>query len=32
LELIAKELEDNPNLNGFEYLIDKIEIGLVEIC
>jgi len=32
LELIAKELDDNPNLNGFEYLIDKIEIGLIEIC
>lgn len=32
LELIAKELEDNPNLNGFDYLIDKIEIGLGEIC
>lgn len=31
LELIAKELEDNPNLNGFDYLIDKIEIGLNEI-
>ena len=31
IELIAKELEDNPNLNGFDYLIDKIEIGLNEI-
>ena len=32
LELIDAELKDNPNLNGFEYLIDKIEIGLTEIC
>ena len=32
LELINAELNDNPNLNGFEYLIDKIENGLIEIC
>lgn len=32
IELIAKELEENPNLNGFDYLINKIEQGLVEIC
>lgn len=31
LELIAGELNDNPNLSGFDYLIDKIEIGLKEI-
>jgi DNA sulfur modification protein DndE len=23
-----KELRDNPNLNGYDYLIDKIETGL----
>ncbi len=28
LELIQKELDSNPNLNGFEYIIDKIEGGL----
>ncbi|MCC8198224.1 MAG: DndE family protein [Tannerellaceae bacterium] len=32
IELIAEELADNPNLNGFDYLIDKIERGLLEIC
>lgn len=31
LELIDKELKDNPNLDGFEYVIDKIENGLKEI-
>ena len=28
LQLMNKELRDNPNLNGYEYLIDKIETGL----
>ena len=28
LRLMNKELRDNPNLNGYDYLIDKIEIGL----
>ncbi|MBK7107520.1 MAG: DndE family protein [Ignavibacteriae bacterium] len=32
LEMINQELTDNPNLDGFEYLIDKIENGLLEIC
>ena len=32
LELIDAELKDNPNLNGFDYLFDKIEDGLKEIC
>lgn len=32
LELINAELKDNPNLNGSEYIIDKIENGLSEIC
>ena len=31
LELIDKELQDNPNLDGFEYVIDKIEEGLKQI-
>jgi len=32
LQLINKELQDNPNLDGFEYIIDKIDNGLSEIC
>lgn len=28
LELMDKELNENPNLSGLDYLIDKIEIGL----
>jgi DNA sulfur modification protein DndE len=28
LELINKELEENPNLDGFDYVIEKIEAGL----
>ena len=28
LQLMNKELIDNPNLNGLDYLIDKIETGL----
>lgn len=28
LEIMNKELADNPNLNGLEYLIDKIDTGL----
>lgn len=28
LEIIQKEIDSNPNLNGFEYVIDKIEQGL----
>lgn len=28
LNLMNKELRDNPNLNGYDYLIDKIETGL----
>ena len=31
LELINKELQENPNLDGFDYIIDKIEKGLNEI-
>lgn len=32
LELIASEVKMNPNLVGFEYLFDKIKVGLSEIC
>jgi len=32
LELINKELQDNPNLDGFEYIIEKIDNGLKEIA
>ena len=28
LQLIDKDLKDNPNISGFEYLIDKINEGL----
>lgn len=31
LQLINEEIEENPNLDGFEYIIDKIENGLNEI-
>lgn len=32
LELINQEVKENPNLIGFDYLIEKIENGLREIC
>ena len=32
LEKIDKEVKDNPNLVGYDYLFDKIQNGLVEIC
>lgn len=28
LSLINKELEDRPNVDGFDYLVEKISIGL----
>ena len=31
LELIDKDVKDNPNLLGFDYLFDKIHEGLSEI-
>ena len=31
LQLMNKELRNNPNLNGYDYLIDKIESGLIEL-
>lgn len=32
LERIMADVKDNPNLVGFNYLFDKIQIGLEEIC
>lgn len=32
LERIMQDVTDNPNLVGFDYLFDKIELGLNEIC
>lgn len=31
LQLMNKELRENPNLNGYDYLIDKITNGLENI-
>ena len=31
LQLMNEELHDNPNLNGYDYLIDKINLGLEDI-
>ena len=31
LELINNEITDNPNLDGFDYIIEKIEQGLVKL-
>lgn len=31
LELIDTEVQDNPNLNGFDFLVDKIDEGLKAI-
>ncbi len=32
LELIFQDINDNPNLVGYDYLFDKIQNGLNEIC
>ncbi|MDD2575914.1 MAG: DndE family protein [Bacteroidales bacterium] len=32
LELIYNDVQDNPNLVGYDYLFDKIQEGLKEIC
>ena len=32
LEKIMQDIKANPNLVGFDYLFDKIELGLNEIC
>lgn len=32
LERIMEDVKDNPNLVGFDYLFDKIQVGLDTIC
>jgi DNA sulfur modification protein DndE len=32
LELIYQDITNNPNLVGYDYLFDKIQEGLKEIC
>lgn len=32
LEKIMQDVKDNPNLVGFDYLFDKIHVGLEAIC
>ena len=32
LERIANDVKNNPNLVGFDYLFDRINDGLIEIC
>ena len=32
LERIMADVKDNPNLVGFDYLFDKIQVGLETIC
>ena len=32
IDLIHKEITNNPNLIGFDFLFEKIKIGLSEIC
>ncbi len=32
LQLIYDDINNNPNLIGYDYLFDKIETGLKEIC
>ena len=32
LERIMEDVKDNPNLVGFDYLFDKIQVGLETIC
>ena len=32
LERIMQDVKDNPNLVGYDYLFDKIHIGLEAIC
>jgi DNA sulfur modification protein DndE len=32
LERIMADVKDNPNLVGFDYLFDKIQLGLETIC
>lgn len=32
LQRIYNEVKDNPNLVGYDYLFDKIQSGLIELC
>jgi Domain of unknown function (DUF1832). len=32
LQRIYNDVKDNPNLVGYDYLFDKIQIGLSELC
>ncbi len=32
LERIAKDVKNNPNLVGYDYLFDRIQEGIAEIC
>jgi len=32
LQRIYNDVQDNPNLVGYDYLFDKIQSGLTEIC
>ncbi len=32
LERMMRDMEDNPNLVGYDYLLDKIHLGLEDIC
>lgn len=32
VELIYQDIENNPNLVGYDYLFDKIQSGISEIC
>lgn len=32
LQLIYNDVKNNPNLVGYDYLFDKIEIGLNQLC
>ena len=31
LELLNKEFNENPNVTGFEFLVNKVDIGLREL-
>ncbi|QHI36743.1 hypothetical protein IMCC3317_21130 [Kordia antarctica] len=31
LELLDKELKENPKFDGFDFLVDKIKIGLIDM-
>jgi DNA sulfur modification protein DndE len=31
LEILEREIKENPNIDGFNFLIDKIETGLEQL-